>query len=900
MTSEKPPVGVFSLTAVHPAFTAALGLSEADGADFLAKVLGDFRSGELIGLDEGDLASSLASFWRFAHDGDAASTRIRITPAKGADGRDLGLDTLEIAQPDAPFLVDSVMAEVSEAGAEVKAMFHPIVAMASGRVSMIQVWLEPLSSKRRATLVTRLHATLADVHAAVADAGAMRELLDATIADLEKATPKLGKAIGREAMAEDLAFLRWIAAGNLILLGARVYTYPRDADGAYSAEEPIYDAGTGLGLLRDPDRHVLRRSSEPSVLATSVRWRTEVAAPVLVAKANLRSRVHRRAHLDYIGVRRHGPSGEPVGETRFVGLFTAQAYEEPARDVPLLRGKIAQVMSEAGFAPGSHNAQRLAYILETFPRDELFQVTAQELRSTALDILHLMDRPRVKLFVRRDPYDRFVSILMYVPRDRYDERLGARAGALFAKAFGGHVSACVPSYSDEPLSRIHYIIGVPADGYVDADLALLEAEASRLARTWTDDFEAAIRQSISDGEEISSLTAAFAGAFPAGYRDRYSASEALLDALAIGRLGQGDTIAVRAYRTPIDSPLQFRFKLYRRGESPAALARVLPILGDMGLDALVEEGFPVRDAGRGPMPVWVHEFIVEDPAGEGLSFKERREPFEATFKAAWNGDIESDGFNRLVLELGVSWRQASLVRALARYRHQSGLDPRPSVQAQAVAAHPHVAKLLLDLFTVRLDPASGASLESRGRQAEALWGDIEEALRAVESLDHDRVLRRMAALVLAITRTNYYQPGAGGGPKPYISFKVASRELVDLPAPKPYREIFVASPRVEGVHLRLGPVARGGLRWSDRPDDYRTEVLGLVKAQQVKNAVIVPVGSKGGFYPKRLPRSGTPEAVRAEAIGAYRTFLEGLLDLTDTIAADGRVIHPADVVVHDG
>jgi len=902
MTLETLPTGDFTPENLEFAFGTALGPTDGPQRAFLTGVLKDFRAGELDGVSPSDLAEVLARFWRFGEQRRGDAPAVRLVRATGVGGRDLELDVLEIVQPDAPFLVDSVMGEVGEAGADVKAMFHPIVEGRDRRVSMIQVWLSPVGEERRAGLIERVLAAMADVHAAVGDFPAMLKLLGHTIEDVERAAPALTPLLGADTLSEDLAFLRWIDAGHFVFLGARVYDYPRDPDGAYAAEEPTYDHAKGLGVLRDPGQLVLRRSSEPSVLASSLRWRTEVAAPVVVAKANLRSRVHRRAHMDYVGVRRHGPAGDPVGETRFVGLFTAQAYEEPAREIPLLRRKIDQVMAEAGFPKGSHNAVRLAYILETYPRDELFQVTVEELRDTALNILHLLDRPKVKLFVRRDPYNRFVSVLLYAPRERYDERLRERAGELFARAFGGHVSACVPSYSDDPLSRIHYIIGVPPEGCLEPDPAWLEAEASRIARTWTDDFEAAVRAGATGGPAAARLLAAYGDAFPAGYRDRYDGAEALRDATEIEALGDDGAIAVRAYRRAGDTPLQFRFKLYRRGEAPAALSRVLPILSDMGLSALMEDGFPVTPAepGGAAAPVWVHEFLVEDPDGANLTFGERREPFEQTFTLAWTGRIESDGFNRLVLELGVSWREAALVRALARYRQQSGLDPRPSVQAQALSANPHVARLLLDLFAARLDPKAGPSLEIRGREAERLRGEIEAALQAVESLDHDRVLRRMAALVLAITRTNYYQADADGEAKPHISFKVASRELVDLPAPKPFREIFVAAPNVEGVHLRLGPVARGGLRWSDRPDDFRTEVLGLVKAQQVKNAVIVPVGSKGGFYPKRLPRGGSPDQVRAEAIDAYKTFLKGLLDITDNIDPQGDVSHPAGVVVHDG
>ena len=375
-----------------------------------------------------------------------------------------------------------------------------------------------------------------------------------------------------------------------------------------------------------------------------------------------------------------------------------------------------------------------------------------------------------------------------------------------------------------------------------------------------------MRQGASDPAGAPALIAAYGDAFPAGYRDRYDASDGFVDLTVIEAVGGDDDIAVRAFRHAADGPLQFRFKLYRAGEGPARLARVTPILAAMGLSALVEEGYPVEPSGSdgSRRRVWVHEFLLEDENGGGLSFETVKRPFEEAFRAVWAGQAESDGFNRLVLELGASWREAALIRALARYRVQSGLDPSPTAQQAALAAYPHVARLLLDLFTARFDPDAGGAAADRQPAAEVLNGRIEEALKEVAALDDDRVLRRMAALVRAITRTNYYQPAVDGGFKPYISFKVASRDLVDLPSPKPYREIFVSSPIVEGVHLRMGPVARGGLRWSDRRDDFRTEVLGLVKAQQVKNALIVPVGSKGGLL------SQTPAARGNAGCGARR------------------------------
>jgi glutamate dehydrogenase len=896
------PETAISIDEIAPAFLAGVGADPAVGPTaavrtFLRRVLEDYRADELPGVSARDLGAVLASFWTWGAERTEPSPAARLIRTAGEDRRDLGMDVLEITQPDAPFLVDSVMGAVTDWGGEVRAMFHPLSVQKDGRRSMIQVWLTPVAEERRAGLVKQVLEALADVHLAVADYPAMLALLARATGELIRAAP--GDPDG---LAEDIEFLRWMNAGHFVFLGARIYDYPRTEDGGYAAEEPDFSSADSLGVLRDPQKLVLRRNDEPAVLSAALRYRLESARPVLVAKANLRSRVHRRANMDYFAVRRFGADGAPVGEVRFVGLFTAHAYLAPARETPLLRHKIRRVMTAAGFPPASHNATRLTNILETYPRDELFQVSAEELLPTALGVLHLSDRPRFKLFVRRDPFNRFLSILLYAPRDRYDARLRRRAGEILADAYGGRVTSSYPTFSEAPLARVHYILQLSTGAGADVEPALadMEADIARAARTWADELETAIRAGLPEPGKAARALATYGRAFPPGYRDRQGANEALVDLRVIDVLTSDGQMRVRAFRDAGDTDKCFRFKLYHLGEAPAPLARVLPILDCLGLRALAEEGFEVtpRIDGEPAGAVWIHAVLVEDDRGEHLTFADVKGPFETAFMAVWRGETENDGFNRVVLELAAHWREAALVRALARYRGQSGLDPSQPVQEAAIASYPHLTALLLRLFATRFDPATGATLVERTASAKALETEIETALMGVESLDHDRVLRRIAALIQAITRTNYYQTDASGVPKAYISFKIASRTLADLPAPKPYREIFVASPVVEGAHLRFGPVARGGLRWSDRRDDFRTEVLGLVKAQQVKNAVIVPVGSKGGFYPKLLPRAGGAE-IRESAVTAYKTFLCGLLDLTDNLNSAGAITHPPQVVVHD-
>ncbi len=862
-------------------------------ATFARQAAGDAQADDVPELGSAGLARNLADVWRFSDRRRGRAPRIRIAPALGA-----ALDRLDIVQDDAPFLVDSVMGEIGDQGLSVRAMFHPVVAVRRDRTglrgamggerreSIISVTLEPIGPDREQALIQGVKATLADVRAAVDDFPAMLELMNQTVAELE--------ASGR-ARSPELDFLRWLHADHFVFLGARIYEYPRLQSGEYAPEEPLYQPRDGLGVLRDPERTILRRANEPAVLMRQVKDRIVGDPALTIAKSNVKSRVHRRGYMDYVGIKRYGPDGRPSGEVRFVGLFTADAYDQPAVQVPFIREKIARVMARAGAAPGSYNEKRLRNIVENHPRDELFQIAEDELLDQAMGILHLQDRPRVKLFERTDPFDRFASVLLYVPRDRYDSDLRRRAGELLMAAYGGRLSAYYPSFNDSPLARVHYIIGFTPGQHLAPDLRKVEAEIAEAARTWEDRFDAAVRASGRAPQEVAATVARCREAFPAGYRDRAQAAEALEDIAVIEAARTDQTLCARAYRTAADGLLMFRMKLYRRGE-PAHLADVLPILDNMGLKAISEAGFRISPAGA--PAVWIHDFEIGDPRGGDLIFSEIKDAFEDAVVAVWTGRTENDGFNRLVMELALPWRDAALIRALARYRQQTGLDPSQRVQEQALSNHPGVARLILDLFRIKFDPAIAADLAARRTLADGVMADIVEALQLVESLDDDRVLRRMALLVAAIQRTNFYQLAPDGAVKSYISFKVASGALADLPAPRPYREIFVWSTVVEGVHLRFGPVARGGLRWSDRRDDFRTEVLGLVKAQQVKNAVIVPVGSKGGFYPKQLPK-GSPEAIRAEAVNAYKTFLCGLLDLTDNLTATGKVTHPEGVIVHD-
>jgi glutamate dehydrogenase len=907
MSGEMAPAHpqAITLEALEASFDQLLpGALAGPAKDFLRQAWEDYAADETPELGGRDMAGLLALAWRGAEGrAHGEPARITLSPLHGVDGAPLGYDVLIVIQDDRPFLVDSVMGELADAGVTVRSMYHPVTEEEGGRESTIIVVLDPLPQERRDALGEGVALTLKDVSSAVEGHAGMAALMHRSIAHLE-ANPH---GVAPDVLAEHIDFLKWLEDDHFVFLGARDYDYPRSTDGGYEAEAPLSQSGVGLGVLADPDRTVLRRANEPAVLTKSMKKQLDLSEPVTVAKANVRSRVHRRAYMDYIGVKRFGPDGRPSGETRFVGLFTAEAYDKTATQVPLVRRKVANALTRAGKVAGSHSEKRLRNILENYPRDELFQIAESELLEISLGILHLHDRPRIKTFTRQDPFDRFVSVLAFIPRERFDASVRERIGKILVAAWGGRLSAWYPQLSDQPLVRIHDIIGVTPGDHPCPDQDALDAAIAEAGRSWIDRFESALRDANVDDVAVGPLSARWAEAFGAGYRDRYDATEAVRDLQAVDALNAtglndgGAPVAVRAFRSENDGPLNLRFKLYRRGAA-VPLSDVLPILADMGLKTLEEWGHALHPAGEAE--IHVHEFLMEDPRGGDLQFDDVKGPFEQAFSAVWTGRTESDGFNRLVLELGVDWREAALVRTLARYRQQTGLDPSQAVQEEALRDYPAVARGLLALFAAKFDPAQGGDAAGREAEVTRLVAQINALLQDVKSLEHDRALRRMVLLVQSIKRTNYYQAGPDGAPKPHISIKIASRELADLPLPKPFREIFVCAPHIEGVHLRFGPVARGGLRWSDRRDDFRTEVLGLVKAQQVKNAVIVPVGSKGGFFPKNLAAvvraGGDRDAQQAEAIRAYKTFLSGLLDITDNIDSAGAVTHPQDVVRFEG
>ena len=834
--------------------------------------------------------------------GDPA--RLRLSEGELArDGRAREMTILEVVNDNRPFLLDSTLAELAEQGLSAQLVAHPILGVerdgggalirvvgettadahgSLARESFIHIHLDRLSDEAG----ERLLAALAPVYRDVALASADHDAMLAQLSDLSENLGRSPTPIPEGETAEARAFLDWLKDGQFLLLGMQQHGIDGEA-------HPLVE-GSSLGVLRDPGATPLRRGRTPVDYTPEILAFLEEPQPLIITKASVKSRVHRSAYLDYVGVKLFSGSGKLSGEVRIVGLFTASAYTSPAREVPVLRRKVEAVVQRAGLDPTSHAGRSLLAVLESYPRDELFQIDGERLFRFTLAIAALADRPRVRVLSRPDRFGRFVSLLVYVPKDRYDSTVRGRIGGYLAEAYGGRLSAAYPDYPEGSLARIHYIIGLPDQGSPEHDPAALEAGIATLVRTWGDALRAALAEA-QGGDRARLLASRYAEAFSVAYRDNFHPEAAVADVAILEGLGEAQPRAVHLGRRSSDPAAQVRLKVFSRGTAIALSDRV-PALENLGFRVINERTYRIVPTGADEAArIWLHDMLIERATGEAVDLAALERPLEVAMLAIAEGAAESDGYNRLILEAALPWREAALLRALGRYLRQLRIRYGQDYLAGTLSRHAGIARAIVALFRARFDPA--ATADRSDREAE-IRGGIETALADVTSLDDDRILRRFVNLVEAAVRTNFFQTGADGQPRETISFKFSCAKVTAMPLPRPFFEIFVYSPRVEGVHLRFGYVARGGLRWSDRPEDFRTEILGLVKAQQVKNAVIVPVGAKGGFFPKRLPPASDRAAWMQEGTESYRIFIRTLLELTDNIV-DNAIVPPPDTVRHD-
>ncbi|MGE3995845.1 MAG: NAD-glutamate dehydrogenase, partial [Variibacter sp.] len=877
--------------------------------DFSARLFAHAAPEDLLRYDAREIAALAEQAWALLMRPRAAGrTTVSFeNPSEVKDGRQLGtISVLQVVNDDMPFLLDSVLGELTEQGVDVRLVVHPIftvergasgelrsfranrtAAGAGGRESFIHIHVPRIeSTERRAAIAAALEQTLRDVRMSVEDWRPMLVQVQAAIAELRENPPPLPA----DEIAEAIQLLEWLSANNFTFLGMREYAFAADK----ADVDPLYE--TGLGILRQRDVHILRRGNEIVSISPEIRAFLTEPKVLIITKANVRSRVHRRIYMDYIGVKRFDAKGAVIGEFRFVGLFTSTAYTRSTRNIPYLRRKVDAVLKRAGFDENSHSGKSLVNVLESYPRDDLFQIDEDTLYNFALAIMQLEERPRVRVLARRDKFDRFVSVLVYLPRDHFDSGVRIAIGQYLARVFNGRVSAFYPFFTEGPLVRVHFIIGRSDAETPRPPRAELEHEVGVIVRTWSDALDDALAIAH-PAERAAAISARYKNAFSGGYREAYDAATAVADIRVLEGLNAERPVDIDFYRRAGDPPTHASLKVWSAGR-PIPLSERVPVLENMGFKVVDERTFRIDPADGPNAEIWFHDMLLERDDGQPIEHDALAGRLEAAVLAVMRGEAENDGFNALVLAAGLPWRDVALLRTIARFLRQARIAYSQDYLWTTLRKHAGIATRIHALFNAKFDPHLDLSKEAREAKVAAIAGEIETALAAVDSLDDDTILRRFVNAVQVALRTNFFQKTTDGADKPTISIKFSSRNVDELPAPRPLYEIFVYSPRMEGCHLRFGKVARGGIRWSDRPQDFRTEILGLVKAQQVKNAVIVPVGAKGGFVPKRIVPGMARDAMQAEGVAAYKLLVSSLLDISDNIGPDG-IIPPPDVVRHD-
>jgi glutamate dehydrogenase len=866
------------------------------GEKFIAPsvIFGRASNDDIDRYDASMLARSAARAASDIAGWDRQSPHIRIEAIDGVSPLGIPVSVLSIVDHNKSFLYDSLMGEVTSYYRDIYMAVHPILAVTPRgdislsnpdsdpegaiKVSYIQLHLAPLTAEQSTDLIHRLQHVLGQVKMASTDWKPMLNLLENALSELRDLSAGRSEAERDEAVA----FLEWLRNNNFTFLGMREYVY--SGDGADATVER--DKGSGLGILSDPNVLVLRQGQNHVTTTPEILAFLQGPDFLIVTKANVKSVVHRRAYMDYIGIKRFGPNGKVVGELRIVGLFTATAYTRSVNQIPLLRAKVEKVVSYFDFDPRSHSGRMLQNTLENYPRDDLFQITPDLLAKFCEQINDLSERPRVRVLPRIDHFDRFVSLIVYVPREDYNSMVREKIGLYFQSVYKGHVSAFYPAFPEGGVARVHIIIGRREGATPQIPQATLEDAVREITARWTDRFTA--------------LAGAAAPVLDVGqaFQEAFTPEEAVSDLKHIKACIAGAPLSLEFHQVASEHGPLLYLKIFHAGDH-LPLSRRVPLLENLGFRVISERTFDIdiKQSGEAQPSVVLHDMELQTPDGLAFDIARHGAQVEEAFIAAFTGAVDNDAFNRLILAAGVNAREASVLRAYAAYLRQAGAVYSLTYMAETLAKHPAIAADLVTLFRSRFD-VNLADKVRKNRQAELLQG-LETKLTDVKSLDEDRILRRYINAIEATLRTNFFQKGYQQSERPMLAFKFDPHKLEGLPEPRPFREIFIYGVEVEGVHLRFGKVARGGLRWSDRAQDYRTEVLGLVKAQQVKNAVIVPVGAKGGFFPKQLPPASNREAWFAAGTEAYKTYIRTLLSITDNIVA-GEIVPPSNTLRPDG
>jgi glutamate dehydrogenase len=846
---------------------------------------------DLEALNPKEAAAVAASSYDFLRERTPGVPKIRIAHVNTRT-------VIEILNDDMPFLVDSVTMELSRLGLAVGQVVHPIIRLkrdakgtllaiapaddfAAGYIteSLIRVEISRLPETITPQHLTAdLLSMLQNVRYAVSDWATMNE----KIADSIKSLAKAPADFKQEEVSEIHDFLTWLTQRNFVFLGYVEYDFYDEKGKARLSVVPESE----LGIFRSDDEELKPKGLEglpPEVLHFAL-----VPQLIEITKSLRKAVVHRPVHMDYIGIKRFDAHGKVIGERRFLGLFTSSVYYQSANDIPFIRRKIARVLARASFDPASHDGKSLKAILEFTPRDELFQFPEDELFDYAMGVLSLESKPGVRLFTRRDAFERFVSCIVFVPRERFSTSLREEVQVILARAFEGTVTAYYTQMTDSPLARLHLIIATTPGHIPQTDTGVMEAQIAKVTHRWSEGLFDALCEHMEE-EAAESILHSYAEAFPNSYIHDHDAGAAVYDIQKIQDVMKSGTPALELFRNKSDADSIVHLKWYNP-QVQIPLSDVLPMLENMGFKVIDEQPYEVKPRHAAMDTVWIRDFTLSAEAALVADIAPVKPLFEEALTNIWRKELENDALGGLVLRAHLHWREVMLLRAYAKYLRQVGFPYSLGAVASALNRNHAIAHALVALFHARFDPQHRKDTAPITQQIEAQLADVTAAA-------DDRILRRIADLIGVTLRTNYYQTTKDGAHKPYLSFKLDSANVPELPLPRPFAEIFVYSARMEGIHLRGGKVARGGLRWSDRNEDFRTEILGLMKAQMVKNAVIVPVGSKGGFVLKQAPAAR--DAFMEEGVACYKIFLSGLLDITDNIVV-GKTVPPVNVVRHDG
>lgn len=814
-----------------------------------------------------------------------------------------------VLQRDMPFLVDSIRIELNRRGIAVHGVFSSIHMVgrdkANKLVAVVPRAEQPPKSKDvsygKEALITfqvNLHTDLAEMadivqalHDVLADVAVVVEDYKPMLAAVEDVAGMLATVPNSEQVVdldESREFVRWLGEGHFTFMAYSEYEF-FDQDGTRALRE-IPAKRMGLFRLHASDSNAVSIDDFNPGMA-----RFHLTPKVLAfSKSSVRSRVHRHAYSDYIVVKRYDGQGKVCGECRFMGLYTSPVYTLSPTKIPLIRAKVSQVLERANLDPHSHDGKALKQILETFPRDELFQSSGSELFETCVGVMRINERYQVRLFMRRDPYGKFVNAVVYVPRDIFSTAIRERIQALISNAINAKECEFTTYFSESILARAHLVFRVDPSKPLDYDIKKLQAKIVDITRTWEDHLYAALVENHGE-EKGASLFKRYQQAFSSAYKEHFDARAAVFDIETMRNVKDEDDLGMSFYQPVGVAKNTYRFKVFQRNKT-LELSDGIPVLERMGMRVIGEHPYKIQTADE---RFWMHDFELVYDLNADIDVQSARQIFQDAFAAVWAEKTENDSFNQLVLGALLDWREVAVLRTYARYMKQTAFNFSQTYIANTLANHLGLTRQLVALFMAKFDPSQNDGSQSAQAKVEALEASILEGLDQVDNLNEDRIVRRYLDLLKGSLRTNFFQLSAAGEHKDYISIKFSPRSIPEIPEPRPLYEIFVYSPRIEGVHLRGGSVARGGLRWSDRLQDYRTEVLGLVKAQQVKNAVIVPNGAKGGFVSKLKPKSGEREAVLAEGIECYKIFIRGLLDITDNLV-EGKIVSPRSVVRHDG